>query len=217
MEYLPSLTIESWPLIVQKERNGYDEFKSKFIFDPSKIANEARDWTLNNPLSQDQDNPWNQKFKDLELETLIRQDVERTFPELETFREKSVQDILTNILFIWCKLNSDISYRQGMHELLAVLYLVLQKDAKEFQTCQIQEYTTSNSSIALIVFDSMYIEHDCAILFMRLMKSMRPWYQIGTDTPKSQFSNLLSSQVSSSLHRIHLIIIVKSHAYYCFL
>ena len=36
---------------------------------------------------------------------------------------------MTDILFIYCKLNQDVSYRQGMHELLAPLYWVLEHDA----------------------------------------------------------------------------------------
>lgn len=36
-----------------------------------------------------------------------------------------MQEHLTDILFIYCKLNQDVSYRQGMHELLAPLYWVV--------------------------------------------------------------------------------------------
>jgi hypothetical protein len=65
----------------------------------------------------------------MELESLIRQDVERTFPDMSEFRDKNTQETLTTILVIWCKLNPDISYRQGMHELLAVIYLVVSTDS----------------------------------------------------------------------------------------
>jgi hypothetical protein len=35
---------------------------------------------------------------------------------------------MTDVLFVYCKLNEDISYRQGMHELLAPIFLVLNTD-----------------------------------------------------------------------------------------
>lgn len=47
-----------------------------------------------------------------------------SFPDVDFFRSSKVQQRLTDILFIYCKLNRDISYRQGMHELLAPIYWV---------------------------------------------------------------------------------------------
>lgn len=47
------------------------------------------------------------------------------FPDVDFFRQNEVQQRLTDILFIYCKLNRDVSYRQGMHELLAPFYWVL--------------------------------------------------------------------------------------------
>ena len=32
--------------------------------------------------------------------------------------------MLTNILFVWCKQNPDLSYRQGMNEIVGVLTYV---------------------------------------------------------------------------------------------
>lgn len=200
---MPSLNTEAWPVILQTARNGYDELKSKFIIDPTAVAKEAQDWTLNNPLSQDEDvlfpfrliqkkNPWNQKFKDLELENLIRQDVERTFPDQELFRQKSVQNLLTSVLLIWCKLNPEISYRQGMHELLAVIYLVVEKDSQSRQECSPERYPREYDSkysadpVMLAVFDRDFLEHDTAILFTRLMRSMKPWYHVSPDFPKNK-------------------------------
>ena len=37
--------------------------------------------------------------------------------------------MLLDILFVFCKLNPDISYRQGMHELLAPVLWVVERDA----------------------------------------------------------------------------------------
>ena len=40
---------------------------------------------------------------------------------MDFFTVKEVQDVLTNILFVWCKQNQDLGYRQGMHEIAAQL------------------------------------------------------------------------------------------------
>lgn len=52
-----------------------------------------------------------------------------SFPDVEFFRSDQVQEQMTDILFIYCKLNQDVSYRQGMHELLAPIYFVLSMES----------------------------------------------------------------------------------------
>ena len=74
-------------------------------------------------------NPWQQYFHDQEVRATIEQDVMRTYPELEFFQGEAVQTDLTNILFCYSRRHDEIGYRQGMHELLANIYLVLHRDA----------------------------------------------------------------------------------------
>jgi hypothetical protein len=50
------------------------------------------------------------------------------FPDVDFFRDPAVQNQMTDVLFIYCKLNDDVSYRQGMHELLAPIFLVLNSE-----------------------------------------------------------------------------------------
>ena len=50
------------------------------------------------------------------------------FPETEFFRDPATQKMLTDILFVWSKENKDLSYRQGMHELLALILFVVNAD-----------------------------------------------------------------------------------------
>lgn len=44
------------------------------------------------------------------------------FPDVDFFRSEAVQEKMTDILFIYCKIHHEVSYRQGMHELLAPFY-----------------------------------------------------------------------------------------------
>jgi TBC1 domain family protein 5 len=88
------------------------------------------------------------------------------------FREPSVQNLMTIILLFWAKLNPDIGYRQGMHELLAIIYIVVERDAV---VCN------QATDVIQAVFDSRYIEHDSAILFIKLMRAIKPWYEISPE------------------------------------
>ena len=55
------------------------------------------------------------------MRDLITQDIERTSQEFEFFTLKKVKDILVGMLFLWAKENHDISYKQGMNEILAII------------------------------------------------------------------------------------------------
>lgn len=62
-----------------------------------------------NLLSQ---SSWNKFFQDNELKMTIDQDVVRTFPEIDFFQDKKVQEKLCNILFHFARENPRISYKQ---------------------------------------------------------------------------------------------------------
>ncbi|KAJ3275260.1 hypothetical protein HDV01_000987 [Terramyces sp. JEL0728] len=148
--------------ILDEERQCYAELKEKFIFDPRNVKDNLE---LNNPLSEDEENVWKQSFADSDLKTTIWQDVCRTFPENLRFHDPYVRSILENVLFVWCKMNPNISYRQGMHELVAIIFLVVERDAtlySELGEC----------------FDSKFIEADISILFFNLMRNFKNWYDV---------------------------------------
>ncbi|KAJ8324746.1 hypothetical protein O5D80_006983 [Batrachochytrium dendrobatidis] len=177
LDIVPGISTEAWRLVLEKERRGYVDLKEKYIFDPTKLK-EAADWSLNNPLSLAEDSPWKQYFTDVELRKLILQDVERTLPDQELFRNTAIQTVLCNILFIWCKLNPDVSYRQGMHELLAIVFIVVDRD-------KVTNPTSSSEEDAFhTMFSANHVEHDTATIFFRLMRGVRSWYEVQEDQPQ---------------------------------
>lgn len=104
----------------------------------------------------------------------IERDVVRTFPDMEFFRQSEMQAILENVLFNYASENPHLSYKQGMHELLATLLYVLHTDS---QNCLINnEGGLANDTIATLL-DLKYLEHDVFHLFCALMKSIETWYQ----------------------------------------
>jgi hypothetical protein len=56
-------------------------------------------------------------------------DLERLHPGDAFFASRGVQGALRNVLMVWALRHPAVSYRQGMHEVAAVLFAVLHADA----------------------------------------------------------------------------------------
>lgn len=89
---------------------------------------------------------------------------------LDFTREPENQRILSDILFTFCKLNPDIGYRQGMHEIAAYVLFVIQNDAVELDN---SSKAFHQDSIIKAVFDSEHIEHDSFAVFGQVMQSAK--------------------------------------------
>ncbi|CAG5124009.1 unnamed protein product, partial [Candidula unifasciata] len=76
LEVLPSQT-NAWIDKTRKSRSKFEELKNRLIVNPRKAVDSV-DISLNNPLSQDEESPWNKFFQDNELRLTIKQDVIRT-------------------------------------------------------------------------------------------------------------------------------------------
>lgn len=63
-----------------------------------------------------------------ELSTIIL-DMERIFPGLVQLQDFKVKKALVELLFIWYNLNQDIRYRQGMHEIVSLIYLFISEES----------------------------------------------------------------------------------------
>ncbi|TFK42631.1 rab-GTPase-TBC domain-containing protein [Crucibulum laeve] len=131
----------------------------------------SNDLDTNNPLSLHDENPWNAWFASVELRKIIQQDVERTFPEIEFFRDAAIQAQLTNILFLYSSVHEDIGYRQGMHELLAPLYFAVSYDSipeedREVEDVELRELCSET-----------WIAADAWSLFEAVMGGVSQWYE----------------------------------------
>ncbi|ORX51314.1 RabGAP/TBC [Hesseltinella vesiculosa] len=188
LQYLPSLDLTVWPDVLHEERHCYYDLRRKYIEEPAEMMrnkNGDGDVTDNNPLALNESNPWQQYFADAEIRKIIRQDVERTFPDVDFFRSSSVQEQMTDILFIYCKIHEDVSYRQGMHELLAPIYWVVADDslADMNQEMRGNAQLDPTNRLMVQVLDPDYIEHDAYILFNKLMTFAKPWYELTPTEP----------------------------------
>ncbi|XP_048236520.1 TBC1 domain family member 5-like isoform X4 [Haliotis rufescens] len=178
LEVLPD-DISQWLKVCQDWRNKYEVLKNQLIVNPRKAVDRV-DITINNPLSQDDESPWNQFFQDNELRLTIKQDVIRTFPELEFFKSEELRDMMINVLFCYCRTNREIGYRQGMHELLAPLIFVLHCDhqaflhASEIET--LHYLHINHRDIVKEIMSPTHLEHDAYAMFCQIMETVEPWY-----------------------------------------
>lgn len=107
-------------------------------------------------------------------------------PEEPYFRQSETQRMLLDILFIWCKMNQDVGYRQGMHELVAPILWVVESDAMD----PVSEKNLCNGDVELMVttLNASYIEHDAFTIFSLLMQSAKSFYELGEPEKRSSVS-----------------------------
>ncbi|XP_022106136.1 TBC1 domain family member 5-like isoform X3 [Acanthaster planci] len=183
LEVLPERQ-DQWAESVRNDRERYAAVKRMYVVDPQTgFKNRDADLSLNNPLSQDEESPWNRFFQDKECRQEISQDVKRTFPEIEFFQTDEMHDMMVNILFCYCKEHEDLGYKQGMHEVLAPLIFILHCDQQAFLHAQEiksqMPVVNGERDVVQEIMDPNFLEHDSYTMFYHLMDTMEPWYRHG--------------------------------------
>lgn len=172
---------EKWVDILSGCRSSYASIHEKhlrFIKHPELLAKLPVD-----PLADDADSPWELVRKDELIRSEILQDVQR-LPDDPLYHQDSVQAMILDILFLYCKLNPGVGgYRQGMHELLAPIVHVLIQDALDRKTMAAEQEV---GPFMLDMLDSAYVEHDAYTIFSMLMARASAFYEVGSDANGEQ-------------------------------
>lgn len=106
-------------------------------------------------------------------------------PDNVYFRQPATQNMMLDVLFVWCKMHPNVGYRQGMHEILAPLLWVIERDAVDFTGVD----HSRADQILVDMLDSTYMEHDTFTLFSLVMQTAMSFYApadpkaSSTDTP----------------------------------
>ncbi|KAI1821337.1 rab-GTPase-TBC domain-containing protein [Xylaria intraflava] len=177
----------SWTRALLESRSSYASRREHFL----KYIKHPEYLTAGNsdPLADDSNSPWNTYRLDEILRAEILQDVQR-LPDEPFYHQPHVQTLITNVLFIYCKLNPDVGgYRQGMHELLAPIVYVVEQDAIN----PVDASTEALTDLRMVeMLDASFIEHDSFALFSRVMDSAKEFYETGEpldNTGNAAFSN----------------------------
>ena len=119
-------------------------------------------------------------YEDNELKSLINKDLDRTHQDIDLFLQNKIKNILANVLYIWSKENKDISYRQGMNELLAILFLVFYpfyfpstrkpKNTKNDIIEFLKDIELYKEDLYIFFHDEEEIQSDLFFIFEALMK-----------------------------------------------
>ena len=125
-------------------------------------------------------------------------------PENLYFREPTTQSILLDVLFVFCKLNADTGYRQGMHEILAPILWVVSRDAIDPKGSNRDKEGGSDTDYLLgTALDKEYIEHDTFSLFCIVMQNAKSFYEMGSGGQESTLTSANNSPIVERSKRIH--------------
>lgn len=88
------------------------------------------------------------------------------------FRDPEIQSDLTNVLFIYSLQNPVLGYRQGMHELLALLYYACDFDSiSEEQAAHLGDRELGD------LLSRAWVTADAYTLFLAVMRGVGRWYE----------------------------------------
>ncbi|KAI0400999.1 rab-GTPase-TBC domain-containing protein [Xylaria palmicola] len=162
----------NWAHALLESRSSYASLREHFL----KYIKHPEYLTAGNsdPLADDSHSPWNTYRQDEILRAEILQDVQR-LPDEPFYHQPHIQTLITDVLFIYCKLNPDVGgYRQGMHELLAPLVYVVEQDAIDPADAS----PDASGDLRMVeMLDASFIEHDAFSLFCKVMDSAKAFYE----------------------------------------
>ena len=124
-------------------------------------------------------------------------------PDNLYFREPATQTMLLDVLFIYCKLNPDVSYRQGMHELLAPILWVVSRDAISLKADEEGSSSRTDDQMLLSILSQRFIEHDAFTIFGVLMQTAKSFYETTGGGIKSATGSSINSAIVERSCRIH--------------
>ncbi|KAF7177502.1 hypothetical protein CNMCM7691_005795 [Aspergillus felis] len=152
-----------WSRRTSESRDAYTALKAhylKYIEHPDDLPSTI------DPLADDE-----------EMRADISQDVDRCLQENFFFREPATKAKMIDILFIYAKLNPDLGYRQGMHELLAPILWVVHGDALDGKVLEEPSAKEEVDDLMLQLLNVNYVEHDSFALFCSVMQTTRVYYE----------------------------------------
>ena len=101
--------LKTWIIQTCSDRQNFENIKKRDKIDNINNINN-RNPNINNNKN--------------DLRKLIQQDINRTFQNIKLFKDSCVKEVLVDILFYWSiqSENKNMSYRQGMNDLLSILF-----------------------------------------------------------------------------------------------
>ncbi|KAI1326357.1 rab-GTPase-TBC domain-containing protein [Xylariaceae sp. FL0255] len=186
----------NWAHALLESRSSYASLRDhflKYIKHPEYLTAGTSD-----PLADDNNSPWITYRLDEVLRAEILQDVQR-LPDEPFYHQPHIQALITDVLFIYCKLNPETGgYRQGMHELLAPIVYVVEQDALDPTNAA----SDTSADLRMVeMLDASFIEHDSFALFSKVMDYAKAFYETGenADNGSANMSSFGMQSIRSSI------------------
>lgn len=191
---------DTWMTQINKQRDTYSELYNKYMNNNivDDIDNHLDPLTASIQQNKAISNGvWPEYWYNTQLLDDIKKDLCRTHGELLYFQSATIQCIMCNVLFVWCKQHPELSYRQGMNEIVAIVVYVLYND--------IHTDNHPNHHKPHILYHMLqlrYIEHDVYTVFNLLMNVLSPLYNTdqNSSTNITQRCQQLESQFIQQLN-----------------
>ena len=168
-----STSLREWVEIVSNQREEYKKKLKKFC-KIKKIIGDPLGGGTKKKKGADI------SYEDNDLKSLINKDLDRTHQEIDLFLQNKIKNILANVLYVWSKENKEVSYRQGMNELLAIIFLVFYpyyfsstrkpKNTKNDIIEFLKDIELYKEDIYIFFHDEEEIQSDLFFTFEALMK-----------------------------------------------
>lgn len=195
-------SIKSLSDIINIQRNKMNKYNTKI-----KLLNSKKKFSKD-PLDNSSDSEWKQFYQNQDVKKLLKLDLLRTYPSEDLFKSKYIQDLITNVLVLWSSENSELSYRQGMNEISAVIiysifpYYFL--DNKNYNMALNEEkYLNPEKNIRdiyMTLFNEKTLESDVYEIFNSIMKNgMKDIYDINVlkNSEKNNLGNYKNYELFS--------------------
>ena len=182
LNILPYNHPENWKQIIDDNRTEYLTLKNSYITNEINNFIEIEEEKGNLKYEEAKEKLLN---KDFEIISLIKIDINRTYPEMDFFKNKEIKIILITVLYIYSKKFPLIGYNQGMNEICAILLYNFY-----------QKYKLNDSFIKgeetflyyMIHSNNEFIECDIYHIFKNLMeKDLKIFYLYNQEKYKNSF------------------------------
>eukprot|EP01132_Coremiostelium_polycephalum_P009061 gene9061-11099_t len=186
---LPTNSKDDWLNITSRQRKKYETLKKSYIIDPRSTN------AVDDPLSQSENSIWNMYFENENIQKEIGHDISRTYPGIDFFERKDIQDLMTRILFIFSKQYPKVKYLQGMNEILAPVVFSVYSDSHWFNDSDVHKpygniYYPSKpitypkeDTVEYTLRDPDYFEHDSYFIFESIMNKIGKWFTSPPSSP----------------------------------
>ncbi|RCK62937.1 TBC1 domain family member 5 [Candida viswanathii] len=121
---------------------------------------------LHDPLSEENGSKVDETHDDNELLVAIILDVDRLLPGEAFYQNFPNKKQLVEILYIWAKCNPQVGYKQGLHEIIGLIFMHLSSESVIIP----QTNTFSNDDLKILdLYDINYLSHDVFTIFNKFM------------------------------------------------